>query len=160
MSALAIDSRAAQALRAYPAPGLELYPGVSEHGFASMMAELLRSNLHDHPHKLRDFAAMRGRVALVAEDAETAVTLVFMGGRLRVHPDVYGVPDLTIRGSSEALVDLSRIPPLERMPALPDPRSEIVRSLARAFREKRLTVQGGMRRPGLLLRLGRVLSIY
>jgi hypothetical protein len=142
------------------APVLELYPGVSEHGFASMMAELLRTNLQDRPHKVRDFAAMKGRVALVAEDAETAVTLVFMGGKLRVHPEVYGVPDLVIRGSSEALIDLSRIPPLERLPALPDPRSDIVRSLGRALRERRLTVTGGLRRPGLLLRLGRVLSIY
>jgi hypothetical protein len=142
------------------APVLELYPGVSEHGFASMMAELLRTNLQDHPAKIGDFVAMKGRVALVAEDAETAVTLIFMAGKLRVYAGVHGVPDLVIRGSSEALIDLSRIPPLSRLPALPDPRSDITRSLVRALMEKRLRVVGGLRRPGLLLRLGRILSIY
>jgi hypothetical protein len=142
------------------APIFELYPGVPEYGFAAMMVELVRTNLQDRPQKTRDFAAMKGRVALVAEDADTAVTLIFMRGKLRVHAGVHGVPDLVIRGSSEALIDLSRIPPLRRLPALPDPRSEITRSLARAVLDKRLTVMGGVRRPGLLLRLARILSIY
>lgn len=142
------------------APVFELYPGAADHAFASMMVELLRSNLRDHPGKLRDFAAMQGRVALVADDADTAVTLCFRRGKLTVYAGMHGVPDLVVRGPSEALIDLSRIPPLAAAPQLPDPRSEVTRSLARALYERRLTFSGIARHLGLGLRLSRVLSIY
>ena len=141
-------------------PVFELYPGASDHPFATMMVELLRTNLRDHPAKLRDFAAMSGRVALVADDAETACTLCFRRGKLTVHAGIHGVPDLLVRGPSEALIDLSRIPPLAGAPQLPDPRSEVTRSLAKAVLEKRLTFNGFTRNVGLGLRLSRVLSIY
>jgi hypothetical protein len=142
------------------APVFELYPGASDHPFAAMMVELLCTNLRDHPSKLRDFASMSGRVALVADDADTACTLCFRRGKLTVHAGMHGVPDLLVRGPSEALIDLSRIPPLPRAPQLPDPRSAVTRSLARALYERRLTFHGFARHLGLGLRLSRVLSIY
>jgi hypothetical protein len=142
------------------APVFELYPGASDHPFATMMVELLRTNLRDHPAKLRDFAAMSGRVALVADDADTACTLCFRRGKLTVHAGIHGVPDLLVRGPSDALIDLSRIPPLAGAPQLPDPRSAVTRSLARALYERRLTFNGFTRNLGLGLRLSRVLSIY
>jgi hypothetical protein len=142
------------------APVFELYPGAAEHPFAAMMVELLRTNLRDHPGKLRDFAAMAGRVALVADDADTACTLCFRRGKLTVHAGIHGVPDLMVRGSSEALIDLSRIPPFGRARQLPDPRSEVTRSLAKAVLERRLTFNGFTRNVGLGLKLSRILSIY
>jgi hypothetical protein len=138
----------------------ELYPGVAEHAFASMMAELLATNLRDHPEKQRDFAAMSGRVALVAEDADTAVTLAFRRGKLTVYAGMHGVPDLIVRGPSDSLIDLSRIPPLARVKQLPDPRSDVTRGLVRALYERRLTLSGLTRHLPLALRLSRVLSIY
>src|SRR5688572_13313111 len=120
------------------APVIELYPGVQEHAFASMMAQLVQTNLADHPAKLRDFERMQGRVALVAEDADTAVTMRFQRGKLSVHAGVFGVPDVVVRGPSNVLIDLSRVPPLKQLPFLPDPRSDATRSLARSLAERRL----------------------
>lgn len=142
------------------APVFELYPGASDHPFASMMVELLRTNLRDHPHKARDFSAMQGRVALVAEDVDSAVTLRFQRGKVTVYAGLHGVPDLLVRGPSDVLIDLSRVPPLGKLPQLPDPRSEVTRSLARALYTKRLTVSGIRRHPALGLRLSRIMSIY
>jgi hypothetical protein len=103
---------------------------------------------------------MVGRVALVAEDAQTAATLRFRAGKLSVYPGLYGIPDLVVRGPSEAMLDLSRLPMFPRLPFLPDPRSDVTRSLARALVERRLRIYGLLENLGLGLRLGRVLSIY
>lgn len=139
---------------------IEVSAGSEQNAFAGMMAELIRSNLADHPEKQRDFAAMHGRVALVAEDADTVVTLHFRGGELRVHSGMLGVPDLVVRGSSAALIDLSRIPKHPRFGFLPDPRANVVRELARAIYDRQLRVHGLLANLLLGVRLSRVLSIY
>ena len=142
------------------APAIELAQGADESAFAIMMAELIRANLLDHPAKNADFQAMRGRVALVAEDADTTITLVFRAGTLRVYQGFFGIPDLVVRGSSEALIDLSRIPNHPRFSFLPDFGSSVARSLARALVQRKLRIRGLTVHPGLAMRLSRVLSIH
>lgn len=142
------------------APVIELYPGAGESAFASMIVELLRQNMVDHASKLADFDAMRGRVTLIAEDIDAAVSLHFDHGKLRVHPGVHGIPDLVLRGTTDALVDLSRMPPHAKLSFLPDLRSDATRSVVRAFRERRLRALGATAHPLLTLRLSRVLSVY
>lgn len=141
-------------------PVIELYPGVSDSPFASMMVQLLRQNVLDHASKRADFERMRGRVALLAEDLDAAVTLCFDRGKLSVHRGVRGLPDVALRGTAEALVDLSRMPMDARLPGLPDLRSEVARAVFRAFRQRRLRLLGAAGHPALTLRLSRVLSIY
>jgi len=141
-------------------PVIELYPGADENAFASMMVELVRQNLLDHASKRSDFAHMRGRVALVAEDIDSAVSLHFAHGKLRVHRGVHGIPELVLRGTTDALVDLSRMPPDPKLSFLPDFRADATRSVVRAFRERRLQLFGALSHPLLTLRLSRVLSIY
>jgi len=139
---------------------IELADNAVDSAFAAMMAELIRTNLADHPHKLRDFVRMHGRVALVAEDAEQTITLHFRGGLLRVHDGLFGIPDLVIRGSSEQLIDLSRVPPHPRFKFVPDFRSGITHTLARALYERRLRISGLTANLGLAHRLSNVLSIH
>jgi hypothetical protein len=141
-------------------PAIELFPGAEQSAFAAMMSELIRSNLEDRPEKMRDFCAMRGRVALVAEDAEATITLHFQAGKLSVHPGLHGVPDLLVRGSSEALIDLSRVPHHPRLSFLPDLRSAVAKSLGRALFERKLRIGGLASSASLALKLARVLSIY
>jgi hypothetical protein len=142
------------------APLIELASSAEDSAFAAMMAELIRQNLSDHPHKRGDFAAMRGRVALVAEDAEQTITLHFRGGKLRVHEGLFGIPDLVVRGSSENLIDLSRLPPHPRFKFLPDVRSDVARSLARALLSRKLRIAGLGSHLVLAHRLSNVLSIH
>jgi hypothetical protein len=137
-----------------------LDPSAESDAFAIVISELIRQNLADHPAKRSELAQMRGRVALVAEDAGTTITLRFRDGQLTVYSGLFGVPDLVVRGPGESLIDLSRMPNHPRLPFLPDYRSPVARSLARALWERKLRVGGLSGHVRLFLRLGHVLSIH
>jgi hypothetical protein len=142
------------------APVIELYPHADDQPFAAMMLTLIRQNLQDRPDKLADFERMRGRVALVAQDIDAAVTLRFSGGRLSVHGGIHGIPDLVIRGESVALVDLSRVPPHPRAHGFPDLTSEPGKAIVRALRERKLRFYGLFSHLALSARLSRIMSVY
>lgn len=128
--------------------------------FAIVIAELIRQNLADHPEKRSDLTKMQGRVALVAEDAGTTITLRFRDGSLVVYSGLFGVPDLVVRGPGEALIDLSRVPNHPQLKFLPDYRSPVARSLARALVDRKLRIHGLAGHLRLALRLSHVLSIH
>lgn len=142
------------------APDIALSPDAEHSAFAAMMSELIRANLTDHPHKLRDFMAMHGRVALVAEDAEQTITLHFRGGQLRVHDGLFGIPDLVIRASSETLIDLSRLPNHPRFTFLPDFRSSVAQSIGRAIYARKLRIGGLATHLSLAHKLSSIMSIH
>lgn len=141
------------------AASIELASDAEGNAFAAMMAELIRQNAADHPDKLRTLASMRGRVTLIAVDAASTVTLHFGRGRLTVHGGLFGVPDLVVRGTSEALIDLSRIPKHPRLRFLPDLRAPAARSIARALVARELRIGGLRSHPRLALKLAHVLAI-
>jgi hypothetical protein len=141
-------------------PEVSLAAGAENDAFAIVISELIRQNLADHPEKGDALGRMSGRVALVAEDAGTTITLRFRAGTLTVHSGLHGIPDLVVRGPGEALIDLSRLPNHPRLPFLPDLRSPVARSLVRALREGKLRIRGLPGQLGLLLKLGHILSIH
>lgn len=136
---------------------IELAPGADENGLAIMMATMMSQNLEDHPERAATFARLFGRVAIVAEDADVALTMQFVGGRAIVHDGIVGIPDVTVRGSAELIADLSRME-TGRF-GLPDPRGEVNRAMVAALRERRLRVYGLPAGLPLLSRLGTVLAI-
>ncbi|MBX3189385.1 MAG: hypothetical protein KF819_20345 [Labilithrix sp.] len=145
---------------------IALAPGAENNAFASMLADLVRQNLESKPHKKRDFARLaRGRgvtVALVADDADVALTLEFRAGRLVLHDGIKGVPDVAVRGSADAIMTMSNVP-LTRPLALPIPTDrpslEVLVSMARASRTGELKVLGMLGNLGNLSRLTRVMSV-
>ena len=162
---------------ASPGPRIVLAPGADENGLAIMLGDLVRQNLEAKPKKKVDFAALEGRVAIVADDADVSLTLVFEKGigptpgrsssatpTLTIHDGIVGIPDVTIRGPSEAILALSNMPlatPLG-LP-LPGPGDsdglKTVRDLARLMREGKLHFYGMMLHVPLVLRLTRVMSV-
>lgn len=139
-------------------PVIELAPGADDNGFALMLADLLRQNMEDHPEKRADFERLLGRVAIVVEDAEVAVTLGFEAGRLRVFDGIVGIPDLTIRASSEEVTKMSLMELLPRF-GLPDPRGENTRAILQASREGKIRMYGALMNLPLVLRLTRLMSV-
>lgn len=137
---------------------VSLAPGAEDNGLASMIAGLIEQNLADAPRKRADFQRMRGRVAIVAEDAGVAVTLVFDGGRLQVHDGIAGVPDVTVRADSDDVVALSQVE-LTRRFALPDPRGAHASAVIARSREGKIKVHNALAHPALLLRLTRLMSV-
>jgi hypothetical protein len=134
-----------------------LAPGAADNGLATMLASLVRQNLEDKPHKQADFARLDGRVAIVAEDADVALTLEFRRGKLVVHDGIVGIPDVTVRAPSDDVMNLSLIE-LGRA-GLPDVRGESFRKMWRAMREGRVRVYGALAHAPMMLRLARVMSV-
>jgi hypothetical protein len=156
---------------------VQLAPGAEENGLAVMLGDLVRQNLEAKPHKRADFDALEGRVAIVADDADVALTMVFdagdadgdgptgdAGGRLTIHSGVVGIPDVTIRGPAEAVIALSNMP-LTTPLGLPFPArgdaegQKTVRELTRAVREGRLHFYGMFLHLPLVTKLTRVMSV-
>lgn len=148
------------------APSISLAPGAENNAFATMLADLVRQNLESKPHKTKDFDALsRGRgatIALVADDAEVALTLEFRGGRLVLHDGIKGVPDVAVRGSAESIMALSNVP-LTRPLALPIPTDrsalDVLVSMVKATRTGELKVLGMLGNLSVLSRLTRVMSV-
>src|SRR5271155_3497383 len=91
-------------------PTIELAPGAENNGFATMLADLVRQNLEAKPHKTSDFGALTCNIAIVAEDADVALTLAFDRGRLVVHDGIHNVPDVTVRGPADVIMAMSNVP--------------------------------------------------
>lgn len=145
-------------------PSIELAPGAEENGLASMLADLVRQNLEVKPHKRRDFKALHGSVAIVAEDAEVALTLRFDHDRLTIHDGIVGIPDVTMRGDSETIMALSNTPLVTRFGLpFPDPRDKegvaVSRSVMDAMKAGRFHIYGLIFHVPMLLRLTRVMSV-
>ena len=141
---------------------IALAPGAENNAFAAMLSDLVRQNLETKPHKRKDFDAIRGSVALVADDADVALTLEFASGSLTVHDGIRGIPDVTVRGTADAILALSNMP-LTRPLALPIPMDrmalDVVREMVRAMRASELRIYGLFGNISLLNRLTRVMSV-
>jgi hypothetical protein len=139
-------------------PCIELAPGTDSNAFAGMLAQLVRQNLDERPDKKSAFFRMQGRVAIVVTDLALAVTLVFDRGRLSVHDGIHGVPDATMRTSSDYVMKLSLVE-LDARTGLPDPRGDVAREVWGASKRGEVQVFGLLTSLGLLARLTRVMSV-
>lgn len=145
-------------------PVIELAPGAENNGFATMLSELVRQNLEAKPHKTGDFDAITGSIAIVAEDAEVALTLVFRSGHLVVHDGIVGVPDVTVRGTSDIIMAMSNIP-LTRRFALPIPGRKdrqglaTLREIGAAMRSGAFHAYGMPFHVPMMVHLTRVMSV-
>lgn len=146
-------------------PDVALAPGAEDNGLAIMLADLVRQNLEAKPRKLPDFAALGGTVSIVADDADVVLTLRFeKGGKLRIYDGIVGIPDVTIRGPSDAILALSNMPLATRLGLpIPNPNDpgevKTVRELFGLMREGKLHVYGMLFHLPLVMKLTRVMSI-
>src|SRR5690606_7170541 len=109
--------------------------------------------------KRRALARMRGRVAIVVEDLALAITLVFEGGRVTVHDGIRGIPDATVRASSDYVTKMSLVE-LEPRTGLPDPRGEVAREVFEASKRGDIRVLGLLSSLPLIARMTRVMSVH
>jgi len=122
---------------------VELAPGAGSNPLAVQMAGLLSHRLTSFPERVGTFERLGGRVAIVAADAETSLTMRFDDRRAVLFDGIVGIPDLTLRASSELIA------------GLPD---RGAMALAQAVRDGRLQIHGLPGALPLLARLGRLLA--
>lgn len=139
-------------------PHIELIGNAKNNGLATMITELITQNLADHPDKRRDFAHLVGRIAIVAEDAGVALTLCFSFGALTVHDGIEGIPDVTVRASSDDVINMSLIELTEKA-RLPDLKGEVTKAMIQASRAGRIRVLGAAFNIPMLIHLTRVMSV-
>lgn len=135
-----------------------LAPGAESNPFAEMLATLVRQNLDDHPAKRATLLRMVGRVCIVATDVGRSVTLLFNGGRLEVCDGIVGIPDVTVRATSDHVLQMSLVELAGRF-GLPDPRGETTRAIAKASADGAIHVHGMLPNLPLVLRLTRLMSV-
>jgi hypothetical protein len=144
---------------------VELAPGAEENGLAAMLRDLVQQNIEAKPHKKKGFDRIKGSVAIVAEDADVALTLRFRGGHLTIHDGIVGIPDVAIRASSDVILAMSTMPVSTKL-ALPIPRPgdaegmATARTVMQAMTAGELQVLGGLLHLPLMLRLTRVMSVH
>jgi hypothetical protein len=138
---------------------IELAPGAEQNGLAAMLSSLILQNLNDKPDKREDFARLRGRVAIVAEDAGVCLTLVFEGNMLTVHDGIVGVPDVTVRANSDDIVQMSLVELTPRL-GLPNLRGNALRQIMHKSQRGEIRVFGALLHLPLVLRLTRLMSIH
>lgn len=134
--------------------------GGSPNGFATMLADLLQQNMEERPEHVEVLKRTLGRVAVLVEDADVAVTIVFGGDErgAEVHSGVVGLPDVTVRAQTEDVMRMSLMEFFSRVP-LPNPRGEVVRSVMERSRSGQVHIHGAMAYPGLLWRFARLMSV-
>jgi hypothetical protein len=124
--------------------------------FAGILADLLRENLAQHPGKRRSFRKMKGVLAIELDDIETAVTLIFGEGRLRIEAGIAGGPSLIIRTASERVMDLNALRIVGGLPWYFD---EAGRKVLGHLAAGRLRIEGMFSHPVLLTRLTKIMSV-
>lgn len=141
---------------------VELGKGAEENGFANMLLAMLSQNFEAKPHKLADLRAMHGTVALVADDAGVAVTLRFMRGVVVIESGVRGVPDVCVRGTTDAVMSMSNMPLTFGLP-FPDPRDKEAKaayeSINLALKKGEIHIFGMLRHFFFMQRFTRIMSV-
>lgn len=128
-----------------------------------MLFDLLRQNIEGKPHKRKDLRALQGRIAIVADDADVAVTLHFDRGTVTIHDGIDGVPDLAVRGEAEVIMTMSNMPIAFGLPYArkgDDEGKAALDAALLAMKEKRVVTHGLLRHPWMVLRFTRLLSIH
>ena len=142
-----------------PGPeAVHVTPAARDNGLATMLATLIQQNLEDHPDRRRALAKAKGRLAIIAEDADVALTMVFENRTLTVYDQIVGIPDVTVRGHSETIGDMPRMESLEST-GLPDPRGSVNRDIAWALLDGRLKIYGWLSALPLLARFGQLTAV-
>jgi hypothetical protein len=137
---------------------IRLDPAAQQTGLGPMLADLIQQNVEQHPERRSGFDRLRGRVAIASIDAEAAVTMEFLGGKLLVHAGVEHGPDLVISADSITLLELTSA---RLCFGLPDATHRSGRAVLRKMLSGKLKIRGRglVLKPLLLVRLNKLLNV-
>jgi hypothetical protein len=124
--------------------------------FAGILTDLLTANLAQHSEKRAVFHKMRGTIAIELDDIDTAVTLVFKEGTLRIEAGIAAFPDLVIRTASDRVTDLNALRIVGGLPWYFD---EAGRKVLGHLATGGLKIAGMFAHPALLIRLTKIMSV-
>jgi hypothetical protein len=135
---------------------IKMAPGAEEAGMASMLAEMIKTNLKNRPERVKDFNALNGTIYIVAEDADAEMTMVFDNGSLTVHSGKVGRPMLSISTDSATLLGLANINIRFGMPYYFD---ETGRMVIKKLMKRELKIKGMSTHMMALTHMTKIMSV-
>ena len=135
---------------------VELAKGAEEVGLAVMLHHLVRQNMEQNPHKIRDFHKLNISFGLTVTDADVELTMEFSKGVLILRPGISPGAKVLIHAESDTIIAMSNLQIKWGMPYYFD---ETGREVLRAIFTKKMTVQGLLTHFPSMIRLSNVLSI-
>ncbi len=137
-------------------PDIKMAPGAEDAGMASMLAEMIKTNLKNKPERLKDFNKLKGTIWITAEDADTDMTMDFGRGSLTVSSGKIGKPILSISTDSSTLMDLANINIKFGMPYYFD---ETGRMVIKKLLKKELKIKGMFTHTMALTHMTKIMSV-
>lgn len=135
---------------------ISMAPGAEEAGMASMLAEMIKTNLKDKPDRIKDFNKLNGTIWITAEDAGVEMSMKFANGSLTVYSDKVGKPMLEISTDSGTLMDLANISIRYGMPYYFDDVGKMV--ITKLFKRE-LKIKGMFPHIGALTHMTKIMSV-
>ena len=72
--------------------------GAKQPDTLTLFAELIRQNVESNSNKKKYFEKLDADISLVFDDLNYSLTLRFQKGELKVYEGIRGIPDITIKG--------------------------------------------------------------
>ena len=137
-------------------PDIKMAPGAGEAGMASMLADMIKTNLKNKPERVKDFNKLNGIIWITADDADTDMTMDFDKGSLTVSSGKLGKPMLAISTDSSTLMDLANINIKFGMPYYFD---ETGRMVIKKLLKKELKIKGMFTHTMALTHMTKIMSV-
>jgi hypothetical protein len=135
---------------------VQIAPDAESVALASILAEVLEANLDRHPERIKDFNRLQGNVAILASDADVALTIAFSRDESVFHGGLDDVHKLLVTADTDTLLELTNLNIRYGIPWLFDGTGQ---SIIRKLLKRDLRVAGLLAHPFMLIRVLKVLSV-
>ncbi len=135
---------------------IQIAPDAEAVALASMVADVVESNLEAHPERIKIFNRMKGDIGIEASEAQVGITMAFRGGECVFHDEMGPACKLRIRADTDTLMEVTNLNIKFGIPWLFD---ETGISIVRHLLKRELKVGGILIHPLMLIQLLIVLSV-
>ncbi len=135
---------------------VKVAPDAENVALAVMLADLIRANLEQKPDRVKDFMRLKGKVSIVADDADVGVTFEFDKGTLTVKEGLAPDFKLQIVADSLTLMDLANVTIKFGMPWFFD---ETGFAIQKKLLKREMRIAGLLTHTFMLMRLSKVMSV-
>ncbi len=135
---------------------IQIAPDAEAVALASMVADVVESNLEGHPERIKIFNRIKGDIGIEATEAQVGITMRFDRGECVFHDEMSPTCKLRIRADTDTLMEVTNLNIKFGIPWLFD---ETGRSVVRNLLKRDLKVGGILIHPLMLIQLLIILSV-
>ena len=124
--------------------------------FSFILADLIKTNLEQKPHKRKPFSNLRGAVGIEVTDVGKSVSLVFTGDKVTMEEGFEEKPSVVVAADSETIMSLNFVNIKWGLPYYFDAAG---RNVIKKLASGQLKIKGMLMHPVTLTRLTKVMSV-